>query len=149
MKKFASEKVKPVNDRKPSEFPEYIKENGEWEFYRPIMCQFVTSETVPDDAYGAEQVQDVFPHGDTYMPDTGMKAKNDRFPDPVWSSRSEFEEYVREIAEFDIIDYEELSFQDKEIEDEIVEISRSEGLEGRDIYLLISGTDDLIGALES
>ncbi|MFB6115495.1 MAG: hypothetical protein ABEK04_04310 [Candidatus Nanohalobium sp.] len=91
------------------EFPDYIEENGDWEFYRPILCQFVTSETVPDDAYGAEQVQDVFPHGDTYMPDTGMKAKND----------------------------------------EIISISRAEGLESRDIYLLISETDDLVKALES
>lgn len=136
-----------MTDEKPSEFPEYIEENGEWGFYRPIMCQFVTSETVPDDAYGAEQVQDVFPHGDTYMPDTGMKAKNDPMPDPVWDSRNEFEAYVRDLGECDILDYKELSFED-DVEDEIVRISRAEGLENRDIYLLISETDERIKALE-
>ncbi|MFB6174437.1 MAG: hypothetical protein ABEJ87_00490 [Candidatus Nanohalobium sp.] len=134
----------------PKEFPEYITEEkaSEWSFYRPILCQFITSEKIPDDAYRAEQVQDVFPHGDTYMPDTGMKAKNDRFPDPVWDSRTEFEAYVRNLGEFDILDYEELSFEDEELDDEIISISRAEGLESRDIYLLISETDDLVKALE-
>lgn len=112
------------------------------------MCQFITSERVPEDAYRAEQVQDVFPHGDTYMPDTGMKAKEDRFPDPVWSSRSEFEAYVRDLGEFDILDYEELTFDNKDVEDEIVSVKRGEALEGRDIYLLVSETDERVKALE-
>ena len=132
----------------PDDFPEYVEENGDWEFYRPVLCQFITSEKIPEDAYRAEQVQDVFPHGDTYMPDTGMKAKEDRFPDPVWSSRSEFEAYVRDIGEFDILDYEELSFDNEDVDDEIVSIERSEALESRDIYLLVSETDDRIKALE-
>lgn len=132
----------------PEEFPRYVEENGEWEFYRPILCQFITSEKVPGDSYRAEQVQDVFPHGDTYMPDTGKKAKNDRFPDPVWSSRNEFETYIRDLEEFDILDYEELSFEDGHAEDEIISISRAEGLKGRDIYLRVSETDDLVKALE-
>lgn len=137
-----------MNDRRHSEFPEYIEENGDWEFYRPVMCQFITSVRIPEDAYEAEQVQDVFPHGDTYMPDTGKKAKNDGFPDPVWSSRSEFEAYVRDLGDFDILDYEEVSFDDEEFEDEIVSIQRNEALEGRDIYLLISETDERVKALE-
>jgi hypothetical protein len=132
----------------PGEFSDHIEENGEWSFYRPIMCQFITSERVPEDAYRAEQVQDVFPHGDTYMPDTGMKAKEDRFPDPVWSSRSEFEAYVRDLGEFDILDYEELTFDNKDVEDEIVSVKRGEALEGRDIYLLVSETDERVKALE-
>ena len=131
----------------PEEFPAYVEENGDWELYRPLMCQFITSERIPGDAYGAEQVQDVFPHGDTYMPDTGKKAKNDRFPDPVWDSRIEFEGYVRDLGDFNILDYEELSFEE-EVEDEITSISRAEGLEGRDIYLLISETDERVKALE-
>ena len=132
----------------PGEFSDHIEENGEWSFYRPIMCQFITSERVPEDAYRAEQVQDVFPHGDTYMPDTGMKAKEDRFPDPVWDSRSEFEAYVRDLGEFDILDYEELTFDNKDVEDEIVSVQRGEALEGRDIYLLVSETDERVKALE-
>ena len=132
----------------PGEFSDQIEENGEWSFYRPIMCQFITSERVPEDACRAEQVQDVFPHGDTYMPDTGMKAKEDRFPDPVWSSRSEFEAYVRDLGEFDILDYEELTFDNKDVEDEIVSIQRGEALEGRDIYLLVRETDERVKALE-
>lgn len=132
----------------PEEFPGYVEENGDWQFYRPIMCQFITSEKIPEEAYRAEQVQDVFPHGDTYMPDTGMKAKNDRFPDPVWSSRSEFEAYVRDIADFDILDYEEVSFESEEIDDEIVSIERNETLDGRDVYLLISETDERVKVLQ-
>jgi len=123
-------------------------ENGDWELYRPVMCQFITSESIPEDAYRAEQVQDVFPHGDTYMPDTGKKAKNDRFPDPVWDSRSEFEGYVRDLGDFDILDYEELSFDNGEFEDEIVSIQRGETLNGRDIHLLVSETDERVKALE-
>jgi len=130
------------------DFPDYIEEEGDWEFYRPILCQFISSEKVPDDAYRAEQVQDVFPHGDTYMPDTGLKAKEDRFPDPVWSSRDQFETYVRDIADYNILEIEQLEFEETEIDDEIVGIERAKDLEGRDIYMLISEIDERMKALE-
>lgn len=134
--------------KSPEEFPRYVENEGGWEFYRPVLCQFITTEEVPEDAYGAEQVQDVFPHGDTYMPDTGMKAKYDAFPDPVWDSRSEFEAYVRDLAEYKLLELEELEFDDPNIEDEITGIRRAGELDGRDIHMLVSQIDERVKALQ-
>ncbi|PSH01214.1 MAG: hypothetical protein BRC27_02740 [Nanohaloarchaea archaeon SW_10_44_10] len=126
-------------------FEEYIQRNGEWEMYRPILCQFVVGiDEVPEDAYGAEQVQDVFPHGETYMPDTGMIAKEDPMPDPVWSSRKEFESYVEDIVEYDILEADIADFDEDSIQDEIVSIQLNDSLEGRDLYSMISKIDSTL-----
>jgi len=126
-------------------FEEYVEENGKWEMYRPILCQFVAGiDEVPEDAYGAEQVQDVFPHGETYMPDTGMIAKEDPMPDPVWSSRKEFESYVANITDYDILEVERLDFDEDSIDDEIARIWLNGDLEGRDLYLMISEIDSAL-----